>query len=349
MPEFPTLCRCWASATAAGLPGSPGAGGLGFGGTTGEGGSRAAVASRDGGRGAAGAGTSIRGGRWKTTSTSFLGLGLRLSASAGTSSTKVSARTWIARLVSMLRVDGAPDVTDTLLPDPTVVTKGTTSVGRDEFDRQIVDLRFREIDDAQDPLVVQAVVGCEEQHAPVRGPATQDLRHARGQVGHRDLAIDQGHATVGGEPFPCRRLEDAAGRGHDAQDHLRFLGLRGHGIGGGSSDVDVVALQEEGDDDHEDDQQHEDHVDERRDIDLGMQVGAGYATVELHDQSPCALAPARLAINPTPWKPACSITSMACRTSPRRSRASPRITTLRSGSSPAAARRLSPKRSAGTG
>src|SRR2546428_3262402 len=123
MPEFPPLCRGGASATGAGFPGSPGAAGLGFGGTTGEGGSRAADASRDGGRGAAGAGTSIRGGRWKTTSTSVLGRGLRLSASAGTSSTRTIARTWIARLVSMLRVDGAPDVTDTLLPDPTVVAK----------------------------------------------------------------------------------------------------------------------------------------------------------------------------------------------------------------------------------
>jgi hypothetical protein len=34
----------------------------------------------------------------------------------------------------------------------------STSLGRDEFDLQIVDARLREIDDAQDSLVVQAVI-----------------------------------------------------------------------------------------------------------------------------------------------------------------------------------------------
>ena len=37
-------------------------------------------------------------------------------------------------------------------------------------------------------------------------------------------------------------------------------------------EIDVVALHEKGNDDHEDDQQHEHHVNERRDVDLGLQT-----------------------------------------------------------------------------
>src|SRR5262249_55051703 len=60
-------------------------------------------------------------------------------------------------------------------------------------------------------------------------------------------------------------------------------------------------------------------------------------------------APARLAISPTPWKPACSIASMASRTWRKLSFASPRITTLGSFSMPTAALRASLNCSAATG
>ena len=106
---------------------------------------------------------------------------------------------------------------------------------------------------------------------------------------------------------------------------------RGRGLGGRRRDADVVALHEQRHDDHEDDQQHEHHVDERRDVDLGLQTGVGTACVELHDVTLPRLAPARLAISPTPRKPASSIATMACRTSRKWSFASPRITTLGSG------------------
>ena len=160
--------------------------------------------------------------------------------------------------------------------------QATTSIGRDKFDLQILNARLREIDDAQNTLVVQAVVGGQEQHALFRGPAAQDLRHARGQFGRRNLLIGQGHLTVRREPSPAGgpRMGQAAG------PMLRIScdsAACADASAEASRDVDVVALHEQGNDDHEDDQQHEHHVDERRDVDLGLQTGAGIVCVELHD------------------------------------------------------------------
>src|SRR5438876_1549307 len=255
-------------------------------------------------------------------SSSLLGGSLRSSICAGMSISPPSPRTWSTRLVAMLRAVGAPDVLKMLFtsmvvtkPPPQFFSVGPTDyltfrpigltlragsngtplrglltagrsphalIGRDKFDLQILNARLREIDDAQNPLVVQAVVDGQEQRALFCGPAAQDLRHARGQFGCRDLLIRQGHLTVLRDPLLCRRPEDGARRGPDAQDQLRFGGLRRR-IGGGSRDVDVIALYQEWDDDHEDDQQHEHHVDERRDVDFGLQTGAGIVAVELHD------------------------------------------------------------------
>src|SRR6266511_3157735 len=149
-----------------------------------------------------------------------LGLGgaLRRSICDPTSINKASTRAWSTMLSVMLRADGAPDSLNMRLPISMVVTKAATSVGRDKFDFQILNARLREIEDAQNPFVVQAVVGGQKQHALFRGPAAQDLRHARGQFGRRDLFIRQRHATVRRKPLPCRRPENAAGRGRDAQD-----------------------------------------------------------------------------------------------------------------------------------
>src|SRR5215469_12386382 len=97
-----------------------------------------------------------------------------------------------------------------------------------------------------------------------------------------DQKIAQYHATIGRKPLRCRGLEDAAGRGGDDQDQPRFLGLRGLGIGRGLRNVDVITLHQERNDDHEDDQQHEHYVDERRDVNLRLQIGSGIASVELH-------------------------------------------------------------------
>src|SRR5262244_4230496 len=154
-------------------------------------------------------------------SISFLPRGgpLRSSTDAPTSSSKASMMTWSTRLSTMLRVDRAPDSLN--LPISMVVTKAATSIGRNKLDLQILDARLREIEDAQNSLVVQAVVGSQKQYALFRGPAAQDLSHARGQFGRSDLLIAQHHATVRRKPLPCRRPEDAAGRGRDAQDEPR--------------------------------------------------------------------------------------------------------------------------------
>src|SRR6185295_18991646 len=69
----------------------------------------------------------------------------------------------------------------------------------------------------------------------------------------------------------------------DTQYQLRVQGLRGLDISGGSRYVDVVTLHEKRNDDHEDDQQYEHHVHERRDVDLGLKIGTGIASIELHD------------------------------------------------------------------
>src|SRR5215472_12441391 len=208
---------------------------------------------------------------------------LRTSIDAPTSTSKASTMAWSTRLSTMLRVDGAPDSLNIGLLTSMVVAKAATSIGRDKFDLQILDARLREIEDAQNSLVVQAVVGGQKQNALFRGPAAQDLSHARGQFGRSDLLIGQGHATVLRKPLSCRGPENAAVRRRDDQGQPQFLGLRGRGIGRGFRDVDVIALQEERNDDHENDQQHEHYVDERRDVDLRLQIGSGIASVELHN------------------------------------------------------------------
>src|SRR5574341_2426790 len=70
-----------------------------------------------------GTGTLISDGLWKTMSTCLLGGTLRRHASAGMSSSRPTRTTWITKLVSMLRVDGAPDVLNMFLPASMVVTK----------------------------------------------------------------------------------------------------------------------------------------------------------------------------------------------------------------------------------
>src|SRR6266571_373003 len=214
-------------------------------------------------------------------SSSLLGGWLRSSTCAGMSISPPSTKTCSAKLVAMLRAAGAPDVLKMLFTS-IVVTEQTTSIGRDKFDLQILNARLREINDAYDLLVVQAIVDGQEQRALFRGPAAQNLRHARGQFGCRDLLIRQGHLTVLRDPLICRRPEDGARRGPDAQDQLGFGDLSRR-IGGGSRDIDVVALHQEWHDDHKYDQQHEHHVDERRDVDFRVQTGAGIVAVELHD------------------------------------------------------------------
>src|SRR5215469_1973148 len=110
-------------------------------------------------------------------SSSFLGGLLGSSTFAGTSSSKSSTRAWSARLFSMLREDRAPDVFNLVLAVSMVVTKATTSMGY-KFDFQILDVRLREVDDAQNSLVVQPVVGVKKQHTLFRGLTAQNLRHA---------------------------------------------------------------------------------------------------------------------------------------------------------------------------
>src|SRR6266568_819184 len=121
-----------------------------------------------------------------------------------------------------------------------------------------------------------------EQRALFRGPAAQNLRHARGQLGCKDLLIRQGHLTVLRDPLPCWGREHGARRSTDTQDQLGFGNLSRR-IGGGSRDIDVVAFHQEWHDDHKYDQQHEHHVDERRDVDFRLQTGARIAAGELHD------------------------------------------------------------------
>src|SRR5947207_9606146 len=141
-------------------------------------------------------------------SSSLLGGALRSSTCAGMSISKPTTMTWSAKLVAMLRAVGAPDVFNMLFTSM-VVTKATTSIGRDKFDLQILNARLREIDDAQNSFVVQAVVDGQEQRALFCGPAAQDLRHARGQFGCRDLLIRQGHLTVQIGRASCRESVDS--------------------------------------------------------------------------------------------------------------------------------------------
>src|SRR6478672_11492563 len=103
---------------------------------------------------------------------------LRARNDAPTSSSKASRMAWSTRLSTMLRVDRAPD--SLKLPiSMVVVAKAATSITRNKLDLQIFDARFREIEDAQNSLVIQTVVGSQKQDALFRGAAAQDVSHAR--------------------------------------------------------------------------------------------------------------------------------------------------------------------------
>src|SRR5262249_34078179 len=121
-------------------------------------------------------------------------------------------RAWSTRLSAMLRAEGPPDSLNMRPPNSMVVTKAATSIARDKFDLQILHARLREIENAQNTLVVQAVIGDQKEHALFRLLASQDCRHPRGQFGGRDLLIAQGHTTVRRKSLPSRGLEDVAGR-----------------------------------------------------------------------------------------------------------------------------------------
>src|ERR1051326_1833668 len=170
------------------------------------------------------------------------GAPLRARDDAPTSISNASKMVWTIMLSTMLRADRAPDFLK--LPISMVVSKAATSIGRNKFDLQIIDARLREIEDAQNSLVVQPVVGSQKQHALFRGTAAQDVSHARGQLGCSDLLIAQYYAAIRWKPLICRRLEDAASRGGDDQDQPRFLGLRGRGVARSLRNVDVIALHQ---------------------------------------------------------------------------------------------------------
>jgi len=221
--------------------------------------------------------------------------------------------------------------------------QATTSIGRDEFDLQILNSRLREINDAQNRLVVQAIVDGQEQRALFRGSAAQNRRNTRGQFGYRDLLIRQGHLTVLRDPLPCRGREDGARRGTDTQDQLGFGNLSRR-IGGGSRDIDVVASIRSG----------------TTTINM-ISSTSTTSTSGVMLISDCRLEPASLLLNcmmslsfcaralgdqPTPRKPSCSIAIMTSRTSRKLSFASPLITILGFCSAPTAVRRVSPKCSA---
>src|SRR5215831_15550007 len=136
-------------------------------------------------------------------STSFLLRGtLRSSNDADMSINKPSTTAWSTTLSTMLRVEGAPDSLNMCLPISMVVTKAATSIARNKFDLQILNARFREIENTQNALVVQAVIGGQKEHALFGRPASQDRCHSRGQFGRRNLLISQGHATIRGKSFP---------------------------------------------------------------------------------------------------------------------------------------------------
>src|ERR1051325_2951046 len=205
---------------------------------------------------------------------------LRPSTDAPKNTSKASRMAWSTRTSTMLRRDRAPYCLNRLIS--MVVTKAATSIARNKLDLQIIDAGFRQIENAQNSLVVQAVVSSQKQHALFRGPAAQDVSHARGQLRCSDLLITQYHATISRKPLPGRGLDDAASRSGNDQDQPRFLRLRGCGVGR-FRDINVIALHEKRDHDHEDDQQHEHYVDQRRNVNLGLQIGSGIPSVELHN------------------------------------------------------------------
>src|SRR5260221_5458631 len=106
------------------------------------------------------------------------GAPLRARNVAPTSSSKASRMVWSTMLSIMLRADGPPDSLNRLIS--MVVSKAATSIARNKLDLQIVNARLREIQNAQNSLVVQAVVGSQKQYALIRGTAAQDVSHARG-------------------------------------------------------------------------------------------------------------------------------------------------------------------------
>src|SRR3954453_9780429 len=146
---------------------------------------------------------------------------LRAMNDAATSISKASMTIWSTTLSIMLRAERAPDCLN--LPISMVVSKAATSIGRNKFDLQILNARLREIEDAQNSLIVQTIVGSQKQNALFRRPAAQNVSHARRQFGCSDLLIVQHHAAIRRNPLPCRRLENAASRGGDDQGQPRVL------------------------------------------------------------------------------------------------------------------------------
>src|SRR6185437_12587330 len=134
---------------------------------------------------------------------------LRAMNDAATSISKASKMVWTTMLSTMLRAERAPDCLN--LPISMVVTKAATSIGRNKFDLQIFDARLRKIEDAQNSLVVQTVVGSQKQYALVRGTVAQEVSHARGQLSCSNLLVVQDHAAIRRNTLCCRRLEDGAG------------------------------------------------------------------------------------------------------------------------------------------
>src|SRR5258708_20638003 len=106
------------------------------------------------------------------------GAPLRARNVAATGSRKARRKVWSTMLFIMVRADGPPDSLNRLIS--MVVSKAATSIARNKLDLQILDARFREIEDAQNSLVVQTVVGSQKQDALFRGAAAQDVSHARG-------------------------------------------------------------------------------------------------------------------------------------------------------------------------
>src|SRR5215468_2652058 len=157
----------------------------------------------------------------------FFGGTLCSSTDADTSTSKPSAMAWSTTLSTMLRVEGAPDSLNMCLPISMVVTKAATSIARNKFDLQILNARFREIENAQNTLVVQSVIGRQKEHALFGRQVSQDRCHSRRQFGRRDFLVSQGHATICGKSFPRQWPQDVAGRGFNAQNQPRFLRLRG--------------------------------------------------------------------------------------------------------------------------
>ena len=105
------------------------------------------------------------------------GAPLRARNDAPTSISKASKMVWTTMLSTMLRADGPPDSLNRLIS--MVVSKAATSIARNKLDLQTLDARFREIEDAQNSLVVQTVVSSQKQDALFQGPAAQDVSHAR--------------------------------------------------------------------------------------------------------------------------------------------------------------------------